>query len=127
MPKISINFQEIFQVELLFKLLLMSIYIKRLSMKEVKCPNCKTWNSDIDHCSTCGEPISSKQLNLNYKKQIDEIDNKRPPSIIDTYLAKQMKSSNAFVRVLFYFLYSIWMVYMAILGFFLYIIVGTPG
>ena len=96
-------------------------------MKEVKCPNCKTWNGDIDHCSSCGTPISSKQLNLNYKKQIDEEDNKRPPSKFESYLARQMKSKNVFVKSFSYFVYSIWVVYMAILGFFLYIIVGTPG
>lgn len=96
-------------------------------MKEVKCPSCKNWNEDLDHCSHCGAPISSRQLNKNYRQQIDEEDSKRPPSKIDTYLAKQMKSSNVGIRVLFYFLYSIWMIYITVLGFFLYLIIGTPG
>lgn len=96
-------------------------------MKEVKCPNCKVWNADLDHCSNCGEPISSRQLNKNYRQQIDEEDSKRPPSKIDTYLAKQMKSPNVGIRILFYFLYSVWMVYITVLGFFLYLIIGTPG
>jgi uncharacterized membrane protein YvbJ len=98
-----------------------------LAMKEVKCTNCKQWNADLDHCSNCGEPISSRQLNINYRQQIEEEDNERPPSKIDTYFAKQMKSTNVGIKLLFYFLYSVWMIYMTILGFFLYLIVGTPG
>jgi uncharacterized membrane protein YvbJ len=96
-------------------------------MKEIKCPTCNTWNTDVEFCRNCGQPLTAKQLNIQYRKEIDEEDSKRPPSKIELYMAKQMKSENLLIRGVFYFLYSVWVVYMAVVGFFVYMIIGTPG
>jgi hypothetical protein len=96
-------------------------------MKEIKCPSCKKWNSNVEFCSFCSQPLSAKQLNIQYRNQIEEEDKKRPPSKIEMYIAKQMKSENIWVRSLFYFLYSVWVVYMTLVGFFVYLFIGTPG
>jgi hypothetical protein len=96
-------------------------------MKEIKCSSCKTWNADVEFCAYCGAPLSARQLNIQYRNQIDEEDKKRPPSKLELYIARQMKSENMLVRGLFYLLYSVWVVYMAVVGFFVYLIIGTPG
>ena len=93
-----------------------------------KCPHCGTWNKDEEHCTNCGkliDPIKLReQERLEQQKQRILL---RKPTQVDLWFERFSNSKNPLVRALYCILYSIWMVFAAIIGFILYLIALTPG
>jgi hypothetical protein len=93
-----------------------------------KCPSCSTWNTKGEHrCKTCGvalqaELIIEEEYHAREKKRLE-----RPRTKLDELVESLKGSRNPLVRILYFIVYSIWLVYIGILGFILWLIAWTPG
>ncbi len=94
---------------------------------ERKCKSCGTWNTDNDFCSQCNKAISPVELEKIEVQKRQSFSDKLEKSMLDKSFAKFKNSSNPFVRELYKILYGFWVIYMAIISFFLWFIALGPG
>jgi len=90
--------------------------------RKIRCFNCGHTNINKDHCEKCGvliDPlkIREKQNQDRIDLQKEKIDNKEQ-SKIGRFIEKNRNHKNIIIRFFFTFLYSIWIVVMAIGAFF---------
>ncbi len=92
-----------------------------------KCPKCHTWNTDNDYCTNCNE-LLNHQIRLKEAEQArqTEWDNRKLDKI-DATIKRMQYSKYAVVRILFYFVYSVWMIIFWISSFFITMIAMGPG
>jgi uncharacterized membrane protein YvbJ len=96
-------------------------------MKEQKCSHCKQWNVDAARCVQCGAPLIAEEINKDYKKKLDEEFDSKPDTKFDI-LTKRMKNSPyVLVRGSYYFLFSVWSIYMFFVSVFVFLAAATPG
>jgi len=91
-----------------------------------KCPSCHTWNENRDYCSNCNHLLNyeiARKLEIE-KKEVQEAN--REKDAIDN-LIHRMKNSRFILKGIFYFFYSIWFIFAAIVSFFVAIIAAGPG
>ncbi|MES2627689.1 MAG: hypothetical protein V4616_01860 [Bacteroidota bacterium] len=92
-----------------------------------KCPNCKTWNGDNDHCTECGY-LLNYSIRLAEENKEREIEwEKKNRDRFDEYLHRFKTSRWLPVRVLYYILYSIWFTLFALVSFLIYSVAAGPG
>lgn len=94
---------------------------------QIKCSQCGQWNSDVEVCNNCGNALSLKKIEekrLEIHKKKDQF---RTPNSFDLFLEKMAQHPNPVVKVVYYFLYSVWAVLMALVAGILYLVAGTPG
>lgn len=94
---------------------------------ERKCPQCGTWNNDETHCKKCGTLIDPKEIAEKEEEQKKKEFMLRKPGKLDALFDKFAQSKNPFVKIVYYILYSIWVVFAAIVGFVLYLTAAGPG
>lgn len=93
----------------------------------IKCSQCNTWNIDRDYCEVCNHLLSPKiirEIEVEHKR-LEQLN--KPKDKIDLWIEKGKNSNNIFVKAIFYFLYSIWVVFFAIVSFLFSFIVLGPG
>ena len=94
---------------------------------ERKCSNCGQWNAAEDYCKYCKSPISIKvleQLEIKEKKRLEA---KRPDDKIDILIKKFRHHPFIPFRIVFYVLYSVWLIFMGIGSFVAWLIAWTAG
>jgi methionyl-tRNA synthetase len=95
---------------------------------ERKCPSCGTWNKkEVDYCTNCGHLISPEIIQ---EKEAEEQKRKillRKPGVLDRWFESFAQSKNPLVKLVYYILYSVWIVFSAIVGFVLYMVAAGPG
>ena len=79
-------------------------------MIERKCLSCKTWNNEEDYCKNCGEALSPKALDVKREKRLADEEAAKVPSKVDVYLEKAKHSKYFLVRIVYYIVYSIFMI-----------------
>lgn len=92
-----------------------------------KCPHCHTWNENRDYCSQCNYLLNyeiSRKLEI-LKKEEQEAN--REKDAIDIFIHRMRNSRFILVKTLFYFFYSIWFIFAAIVSFFVALIAAGPG
>jgi len=94
---------------------------------ERKCPHCKTWNKSNDFCTNCEATISPQQIIRERIKIQKQEEQNKTPSKIDLFLKKIKTSTNPLIKTAYYFLASIWAIYMFLLGIILYLSAVTNG
>lgn len=94
---------------------------------ERKCPNCATWNSDNDYCSSCGTLISPTIIEEEREKEREERRNNVPLSKTDIFINKWKNSRFFLLRWLYKILYTISVVFIAIASFFAWMAASPNG
>jgi len=93
-----------------------------------KCPKCKTWNKAEEQCTNCGQLLNPEKL--REEEKVEREKQKvllRKPSELERWFEKVENSENILVRAIYQIVYSIWMVFAAIIGFILYAVTATVG
>jgi hypothetical protein len=94
---------------------------------ERKCSKCATWNKAEDHCTNCGNLINPVIFAQVKHEEREEAIRNLPPTKLDIFIEKWRNHNNFIVKGTFYIFYSIWIVFMAIGGFFTWISATTVG
>lgn len=95
---------------------------------ERKCPHCGTWNKEVERCSNCGELIDPEKIKI--VEQTAKEKRKlllRKPNKLDAFFEKFSNSKNPLVQIIYYLLYSVWLIFAVIVGFILYVVALAPG
>ena len=83
-------------------------------MLQIKCKNCKTWNTDVDYCTNCNAVISmEEEARLEDEVHRIKIEN-QPDSKIDKLIKKYKNHPNFIIRGIFYIFYSVYFIVMSI-------------
>ncbi len=93
---------------------------------ERKCPNCGTWNTDVDHCTNCNTLINLALIEEKVWEERKEEEEKNKDKI-DLFIEKYKKHPNILLRAMFYSVYSVWLIVMGIGSFLAYLIAWTAG
>lgn len=97
-------------------------------MIERKCAKCKEWDTIGSlTCPHCGYPLAPE---LIIKKSFEERKKKaeeKPPSSLELFLSSIKNSESLIVRIIYRVLRTVWVIYMAILSFFLWLVAISPG
>lgn len=86
-------------------------------MKRIKCPNCGTYNDNVDYCINCGTLINfKKRRELEFEKSekrraFNEREDKKKSF---KWIEKYKTHKYLVVRVFAYVIYSVWAAVMAI-------------
>ncbi len=96
-------------------------------MKEQKCSQCKTWNTNEKRCTNCNAPLVSEEVNKDYRELIDREDALKPATKAEILFGKMKQSSNPLVKGLYYFLFSVSTVYFFLVSIVLYMVAAMPG
>jgi hypothetical protein len=96
-------------------------------MKEQKCSNCKQWNKDAARCIHCGAPLIAEEINKDFKKKLDEEFDNKPETKFDKLTRRMKNSPHVLVRGAYYFLFSVWSIYMFFVSIFVFLAAATPG
>lgn len=98
---------------------------------ERKCLTCGTWNTDNDYCINCSEILSPGIIEENREKVREEERQRKEEIERNSRLSiffDRWKNFPFFpIRWLYYIVYTIWFIVMAIASFFAYIVVGANG
>jgi len=96
-------------------------------MKQQKCDSCQHWNINKSRCEKCNHPLIASEYNKDYKTKIAKEDADKEPSKFELFLKKMEHSNNVLIKGAYYFLFSIWTIYMFILSIFVLLAAATPG
>lgn len=96
-------------------------------MKEQKCNKCKQWNQNVKRCVYCDEPLVAEEINKDFKKKIDLDFENKPKTKFDLLTIRMKNSPNILVKGTYYFLFSIWSIYMFFVSVFVFLAAATPG
>jgi ribosomal protein L32 len=96
-------------------------------MRKQKCPNCGEWNSDEKACTKCEYTLDFKERRVEEEEKKAQNYLTREKDKLEQFLHDFKTSKYVIVRMIYYVLYSIWMVYFAIISFFAALIAWSPG
>ena len=94
---------------------------------ERKCPQCGTWNTDNDHCTSCNATLNPELARQEAHDAREEKAANRPPDKLDILHDKMENSRWLIVRIIYRILYAVWTVFIAIVSFFMWMIAAGPG
>lgn len=97
------------------------------SSSAIKCPNCQTWNYDLDYCSNCNHllnPAIHRQQEA--EKRWQEYKN-RPKDVFDLYFERIKTSDKVGDKIAYFFFRSAWFLLIAIVLVGLSIAAVGPG
>jgi len=93
---------------------------------ERKCPQCNTWNEDLNYCSNCNHLLSAKIIE---EKREEERETRRkavPATKLEVFLKSWKESKYWILRVIYKILYTIAFIFIAIASLFAYL-AATPN
>jgi len=96
-------------------------------MVERKCTSCGTWNKGEDYCSNCNGALSPKALDKVYVAKKRQEEAERPKSKTDIFIEKAKNSESFMVKTLYYFFYSVFLIFGAIGGFLAWLVAMANG
>lgn len=96
-------------------------------MKKALCFHCKKWSSDTKVCEHCGFIISQEVKDEIKQKEHDRLHPPKPPSKLKRALEYLRTSKNPFLRLIYYVLMGIWMLYAGIVMIIMYIASMAAG
>ena len=92
-----------------------------------KCPNCDTWNENLERCKNCNELLDYWQIRAKEAAQKDKEFRERPIPKSDQIFMNMKTSRFWLIRGIYYALYSVWALLIAIVSFFMMLIAYGPG
>ncbi|MBX7095220.1 MAG: hypothetical protein K1X56_10880 [Flavobacteriales bacterium] len=98
--------------------------------KEIQCPNCKAWmKGSGEHCDQCGAVLNRHEYIREERIKQGLIPSPKPKkkSRIEIWLDKTEDSENTLIIVLRTMVAAFWLTWMAILGFFIWLITLLAG
>jgi hypothetical protein len=94
---------------------------------ERKCPNCSTWNSDLDNCASCGTLISPVKIEEERERVREEVRQNKPLSKTDVFIDKWKNSRFFLLRWLYKILYTISVIFIGIASLFAWMAASPNG
>jgi len=94
---------------------------------ERKCPQCKTWNGDETHCTSCGTLLDPSLIRAAREEAREDIVAAKAPDSLDKLYYRMRYSRWWLVRGVFWVVYSVWFVLFSILSFIIALIAMAPG
>ena len=96
-------------------------------MAQRKCPNCSHWNIGKDYCEKCEAALSADAISKEREARLIQEEENKPKDKTDIWIEKIKNHKYLFVRISFQILYSIWAIFMAFVGFFVWLTIGSNG
>ena len=97
-------------------------------MIQRKCPSCGSWETKgKDHCGNCGALISPEKILVEEFESREKFRNEVRDTPLENFFDRWKNTPNPLLKFVYFVLRSVWIVYMAILAFFLWLIAMTPG
>jgi len=90
-------------------------------MKKALCFQCKQWSSDTKVCEHCGYIISQEVKDEIKQKEYDQLNPPKPPSKLQKAFNFLKASKNPFLKLIYYILMAVWMLYVGIVMIIMYI------
>jgi len=96
-------------------------------MKKALCFQCKKWSSDTKVCEHCGYVISQEVKDEIKRKEELKLNPPKPPSKLEKAFIYLKNSDNFFLKIIYYLLMGIWMIYVGIVMVIMYIGAAIAG
>jgi hypothetical protein len=96
-------------------------------MKKALCYQCKQWSSDTKVCEHCDYIISQEVKDEIKRKEELKLNPPKPPSKLAKAMEYLRKSKNPFLKLFYYILMGIWMLYAGIVVIIMYIASAAAG
>jgi uncharacterized membrane protein YvbJ len=96
-------------------------------MAQRKCSECGHWNTDLDYCEKCGHLINLElQVQVEQKKKWAEKATKEPDKL-DVIVDYFRYSKWWIFRAIYAVFHAVWVMVVAIISFFIYLMAWGPG
>ena len=92
-----------------------------------KCTHCGEWNTNLQYCQACNNPIDLKIIEKIETAEKKAIEAAKPKDKLEIWDEKLKKHPFIPLRILYYLFYSVWMVFMGIGSVIAYFIAWTAG
>lgn len=96
-------------------------------MKKVLCHNCKQWSTTPQECEHCGHILCRVLQEEIVEQEIARNTPPEPPSKLKKAMDYLKNSKNPFLKVLYYILMSIWLIYVGFMLIIMYFISFATG
>lgn len=96
-------------------------------MRKALCFHCSKWSTNPEVCEHCHQIISRSLKREIEQKKIDKLTPPQPPSKIKKALEYLKQSKNPLLKILYYILVSISLIYVGIMMLIMYIISMVTG
>jgi len=96
-------------------------------MKKALCFQCNQWSSDTKVCEHCGYIISQEVKDEIKQKEHDKLHPPKPPSKLLKAFNYLKTAKNPFLKLIYYILIGIWMLYVGIVMIIMYIASAAAG
>jgi hypothetical protein len=91
------------------------------------CPKCHTWNDNKDYCEKCDHLLNHEIARKIEVEKQEAKEANRELDAVDLFLHKVKNSRFIIVRGFYYFFYSIWFLFTAIVSLGVAIVAAGPG
>lgn len=98
-----------------------------MSKKKALCLQCREWSSDTHVCEHCGYIISQEKKDEIKEEEELRLNPPKPPSKLKRAMEYLRTSKNPLLRVLYYILMGIWMLYAGIVMIIMYLAASVVG
>ncbi|WP_107038961.1 hypothetical protein [Brumimicrobium mesophilum] len=98
-----------------------------MSKKKALCMQCRQWSEDAKVCEHCGYIISREVKEEIEKKEYDRLNPPKPPSKLRKAMEYLRTSKNPFLKLLYYIIMGVWMIYAGIVMVIMYIAAAGAG
>ena len=92
-----------------------------------KCPDCGTWNDDLDYCAHCGKLLNYSIQRQQEVAQQERAYKERQLDYMEQKLATMKASPYGYIRFCYHILYSVWFTFIVISSFLISLIVAAAG
>lgn len=96
-------------------------------MKKALCFQCREWSNDTEVCEHCGAIISRELKDEIKRKEKAKLTPPKPPSVLEKAFNKLKTSSNPFLKIIYYLLMTVWIVYVGIVMLVMYLASSVIG
>jgi len=98
-----------------------------MSKKKALCLQCREWSSNTDVCEHCGYVISQEVKDEIVRKEYERLNPPKPPSWLARTMDKLRTSKNPFLKLIYFILMGIYMLYAGIVMIIMYIAASAVG
>ncbi|RFC55631.1 hypothetical protein [Brumimicrobium aurantiacum] len=98
-----------------------------MSSKKALCLNCRQWSFDIHVCEHCGYIISQAAKDEIKQKEYNKLNPPKPPSKLRRAMEYLRTSKNPLLKLLYYLLMGVWMIYVGLVMSIMYIAAAASG
>lgn len=98
-----------------------------MSKKKALCMQCRQWSYDTNVCEHCGYIISQEVKDEIKRKEYEKLNPPKPPGWLARSMEYLRTSKNPFLKLIYYILMGIYMIYAGIVMIIMYLAASVVG